>query len=113
MPRAGAYRYLLSVQHLVTDASPQNSPEGEPLQTWVELTQVWGEIAPQGGRELFNAAAEERQVTVLIKTRYFAGLDASMRIVYEGLYYNIKNIVDVKNRHIEYLLACDEGMNLG
>lgn len=114
MPRAGTYRNLLSVQHLVdTDASPQLTAEGEPIQAWVELAQCWGSVQPQGGRELFNAAAEERAVTVLIRMRYVPWLDGAMRIVCENLIYNIKNIVDVDNRHIEHLLACDEGVNLG
>lgn len=110
--RAGRFRHKLTIEELVP-GSPEFDPEGEPNNIWAEFTQVWGSIEPQTGREFFAAAAEGRMTLIIIRSRYFAGLTTSMRIVHDGLFYNIKNIVDVAKRHIEYEIACDEGVNLG
>lgn len=112
MPRSGAYKFYLDVQQLL-DASPYILPEGELVKSWTHFKYTWGSIQPSGGRELFNASAEERQTIVLIRTRFFSGLTAAMRIVHDGKFYNIKNIVNVDNADIDYLLACEEGVNLG
>ncbi len=110
--RAGSLRNWLTVQHLV-DASPGELPEGETTRDWLTFTETWGSVMPQGGRELFAAAAENRETTVIIRTRYFPGLTTAMRIVFDDKYYNIKNIVNFEEMDVEYILACEEGKNLG
>ncbi len=112
MPRSGAYKNYLDFQQNTVN-SPYTDPEGEPTKSWIHFAYAYGSIQPQGGRELFAASAEERQALILIRCRYFSGLTGDMRIVHGGKYYNIKNIINVDNGDFEYLLACEEGVNLG
>lgn len=45
--------------------------------------------------------------------RYKANLTATMRIVYEGLIYNIKHINDLNGAHRVQIITCDTGLNDG
>lgn len=85
---------------------------GGPTATWSTHAKVWGRVSPLRGRELINASALKAEGTVLFITRYVAGVTAAMRILFDGLYYDIAAPpVDVDMRHKELQILTKVGMH--
>ncbi|WP_194720818.1 phage head closure protein [Noviherbaspirillum malthae] len=62
--------------------------------------------ATSHGGEVGEARAE-------IFIRYRDGLDSTMRVVYDGRYFNIRHIKPLQGRRKWLLLTCDTGVNDG
>lgn len=63
---------------------------GEVIYTWKTWLLVWAQVMPLRGREFFEAAQTQSEITTRFRIRYRAGIDATMRIVWKGAYYAIK-----------------------
>src|SRR5690606_40409969 len=66
----------------------QDPVTGEMVTTWATIAQPWAEIVPMSGREFMAAGAEQSEVRGRIVIRYREDVDASLRVVYRGRYYN-------------------------
>ena len=111
--RAGKLRHQVVIQSLVP-GSPQQKASGEPDTTWTNLlTGVSASIEPLSGRELFAAQEHHSEIEVRIRVRYRSGLTAAMRVVHDGLYYDIAAIIDPELRHRELQLMCKQGVTQG
>lgn len=65
------------------------------------------------GREFVAAASEQSEVRGRIVLRYRGEIDAKMRIVYRGLYYNILAVLPDPVSGIEYVTCMTgEGVRL-
>ncbi len=98
---AGAMRRRITVQKaaVVQDAL------GAPQKNWIDYAKLWAEIEPLSGRELSEAAQVYPESDTLIVTRYYPGIDQSMRILDQyGNQYDITNISDVGDRHIKLVI---------
>lgn len=110
---AGSLRHLITIQRLVA-GSPQQKPSGEPDVSWgTFLANVSASIEPLRGRELFAAQEHHSEVTTRIRLRYREGIEAAMRVVFEGLYYDILVVLDKQMRHVELELLVKQGMSDG
>jgi SPP1 family predicted phage head-tail adaptor len=63
--------------------------------TWTPWTgtpdgKVWAQAMPLRGREFFQAAQVQGEITTRFRIRYRPGLDETMRVVWNGGYYEIK-----------------------
>lgn len=104
--RPGALRHYITIeQKTVTRDS-----YGAEVVTWATFVQVWADIRPLSGRELFAAQAAQSEITGKIIMRYIAGVVPSMRISYQGKYYDIKAVIDPELRHRELQLLVSEGL---
>lgn len=63
---------------------------GEVTYDWAEVITVWASANPLRGRDYFAAAQTQSEVTTRFRIRYRTGIDATMRVVWKGGYYDIK-----------------------
>jgi len=78
-----------------------------------ELSDVPAEVLTGPGREFMASGQVQSEVAARITTRWFPGLDASWRIVWGDLVYNIGTWdTDVTGRR-EYRIRCTAGVNEG
>lgn len=113
--RAGALRQRITIQHFVV-GSPQQKPSGEPDGTWTDLyTNEPAQWVTLSGRSLFAAQEHHSEVRGVWRIRWRAGIDAKMRVVHGGLYYNILWVppYDKSGKQWQMDLECAEGVNFG
>ena len=103
------------LKHTVTIQSKSLSQDtfGQPLETWTTEASVRAFVEPLTGQELFRAQQVNAATTTRITIRYRAGMDASMRIVFESVNYNIQNIIDPEMNHAWLVMMCGSGLNNG
>ena len=68
---------------------------GAVIYTWAPWTgtpdgKVWAEVNPLRGREFFQAAQVQAEITTRFRIRYRTGIDETMRVVWKGKFYEIK-----------------------
>lgn len=107
--RISRLRHRGTIEYLLT-GSPQYSASGEPNTVWTTLRECWMSIEPLNGRELFAAQEHASNVTVRIRIRYRDDVNATMRVLHEGKYYEIEAVLDHELRHREMELLCSEGL---
>lgn len=72
---------------------------GEPTETWTDWATVWANVYYGGGREFAAAQQVTAEIDTQFQIRYMAGLVPTMRIVYDGRYYDIHRIDEVGRRN--------------
>lgn len=108
--RVGALRHLIDLQSKASTIDGN----GDTVETWSPVAQVYAEIAPLSAREFIASQAIQSSVTTRITIRYRAGVLASMRLVHGSTIYNIAGVLPDPKSGREYLtLACSEGVNDG
>lgn len=112
MTKSCQLKHIIEIQTPPTDAQQQDS-YGQPITTWPLYRRARAFIEPLNGRELFAAQQVNAETTTRMTIRYFAGLDPRMRIVHEGVIYNIHSIIDPEMRHAWLVIMCGSGVNLG
>lgn len=107
---AGPLRHKVQLQAQQVTQDPQT---GEMETTWTNVAEPWAQIVPTSGREFLAAAAEQSEVRGRIVIRYRGDVDASMRVVYRGKYYNILAVMPDAESGKEHLtLMTGEGVRL-
>lgn len=71
---------------------------GEPIETWFDFATVWGNAYSGPGREFTAARQVNAEVSVQFQIRYLDGLTATMRILFEGKYFDIDHFSEVGRR---------------
>ena len=104
--RAGKLRHRLIVQQL-QDTETLDSV-GQPGQTWRTFDHMWGSVEPLSGRELYNAAQVQPDVTHKVTMRYRDGIAAKMRIQHKERTLDILSVTDDEEREIQLVLMCKE-----
>jgi SPP1 family predicted phage head-tail adaptor len=90
----------------------QNS-YGEEVLTWATLCTVWASANIGVGKEFFAAKQIFAEATAVFRIRYRNDIDVSMRIFYSNRVFDIFNIQDAYENHVELVLICKELINLG
>lgn len=106
---SGNLRHRVEVQAKTTVQDPVS---GALVPTWTTISTPWADIAPLSGREFIAASAEQSEVRAKIVMRY-REVNASMRIVHRGMYYNIHAVLpdaDSGREHITLMVG--EGVRL-
>ena len=70
---------------------------GQPVETWSLVAAVWANIKHLSGAQAIKAGADASSVKASIRIRYMAGIDAGMRIVADGVHYNIGALLPNKS----------------
>ena len=81
---------------------------GQPVEIWKTLHTVWASISPITGREILDAGAERSDITARIVIRWFDGLNTKHRIKFGERIFDIKVVIDDKERTRQYNLMCKE-----
>lgn len=71
---------------------------GETLTTWSTFAEVWANAYSGSGREFVAARQINAEVSMQFQIRYIAGITATMRILYDGAYFDIDRISEVGRR---------------
>lgn len=88
----GNLRHRITFQKLKTEINPN----GFEIRNWEDYKTVWSEVSNLRGREYFAAAQVQAENTVVFTLRYLSGIDTKMRILFQGRYYNITSIDNIK-----------------
>jgi SPP1 family predicted phage head-tail adaptor len=83
---------------------------GASVPGWTTQATVYGGIEPLSGREYFAARTANAETRVRVVIRYYAGLDASWRVVSGGKTYTIENVINENERDRMLTLMCLEGV---
>lgn len=72
---------------------------GQPIETWSKFRDWWVERRDVRGRERFRSDQDIAERTSIFTGRWFAGLTAKMRIVHDGLIWDIEGLAEIGRRH--------------
>lgn len=91
---------------------------GQPVDTWINVCEPWASIKGQTGSAAIKQSVIMGNIEASINSfsfriRYRKGIDAGMRVVFDGLYFDIKQVIpDLERRECTYLV-CTQGGNDG
>jgi SPP1 family predicted phage head-tail adaptor len=90
----GDFRHRITIEEpsLVDDA------QGGKITTWSTFTIVSAKIQPMRAQQIFFAQQNQHQVSHKITMRYVSGLQADMRVSYDGRIFHIREIKDLFER---------------
>lgn len=108
-------RHRVDIEEFVTE---QSSVDGSVTQTWETIRNPGEALTPAAivalsGREFIAAQAVQAGVTTRITIRYRPGVDASMRIVHDADFYNIRAVLPDPTMRLYLTLMCEKGVNRG
>ena len=95
-----AYNKKIEIQVLSEDGTDDI---GQPAKDWLTLCSPWAEISTLNGREYYAAAQTNTEKNTVFKIRWSHQLadklTSEIRLVYNGLVYDINDIKDVDEKH--------------
>jgi SPP1 family predicted phage head-tail adaptor len=99
-------KHRLSLQQEVLSSDGM----GGYVKTWEVLAELWAEIRPLGGLEVFFSGQLNARATHKIRLRYRSGVTSAMRLVFGERVFNIRSVhnIDEKNDMLELLV--EEGV---
>ena len=98
--RAGSLRKRIEIQQCIF--TKDNA--GAPVENWLAFATAWAQVEDLTGQELAAAAQINETLTTRFTTRYLGSQfvpDTTMRIVYQGKFYDIQSISDTEQAHRE------------
>lgn len=99
-----AYNKKIEVQ-LLTETEDEIKQQ---ITGWETFFRPWAEVKCTGGREYYAAAQTNSENDMTFKIRWsrkIAGkLTSVLRIVYDGIIYNVVHIEDVNEQHREFVI---------
>lgn len=82
---------------------------GQTVNEWVDVCTIRAEIRDLSGKEYQNSQAEQSLTDCKILIRYRNDITTDMRVLCNGIYYDIKAVLeDVKRTRLE--LPCQKGV---
>lgn len=105
--RAGRLSHRIKFQRRQAGDDSFGSPNGE----WQDLAECWAAVEPLTGREYFAAQQVQADTAVRITIRYqtsLSGLTTKDRVVFGNRTFDIRSVIDVRERHTELQVMCTE-----
>lgn len=98
------------LRHRITIQYEDNGKDDDGFEStiWKEYKRAWAAIIPLRGKEFYQAATINAEISIKIVTRYIKGVDEDMRIKYGDRSFEIISIIDVNERHREMHFMCKE-----
>ncbi len=102
--RAGRLRHRLSLQ------SPTfaNTSTGTMVTTFGTVATIWGAVEPLRGREFYDSALINSDVTARIVIRHTSDIEPNYKIVFGARTFLIESVIDIDERQIEQQLMVIE-----
>lgn len=100
--------FSMTLRHHVTVLNPPVGEDsvGQPLTTWTERGKRWGDVRVLGGLETIRAGSDMSIIKASIRMRHCTDIDASNRLSYAGVTYNVKAVLpDSTRHHVDF--ACE------
>lgn len=105
--RGGALRNSMAIQRQIQMGV---SSINEPIFVWQTWRAPYCEVEVRRGKEQFNPATKQRfsEEVWKFRVRYdeVVGLDTSMRVLYDGMTFNIKASLPDGHRHVDCVIEC-------
>lgn len=80
---------------------------GTPVETWTDVATIRAQKVEASTEEYLRGYGETDATVMIFRTRWLAGVTTSMRVVYEGCNFNIKETKEIGRRKgLE--LRCEE-----
>ena len=99
-------------EHLVELQQPAVTPDGAGggPETWSTIAdgEVFAEIRRLSGGETYVAQQLQGLVTHRFTIRYRTGVTPTLRVLFEGRAFDIRDVIDWGERHVELTLICLE-----
>jgi len=105
---AGSLRNKAEIQTL--GSTPNGYGEVEEGD-FSKFKDVWCSIVPIKGNESFLSNADFSKTTHKIRIRYLAGVNASMRLLWQGRYFNFMNTRNIGERFKQIEILAWENNN--
>lgn len=107
--QVGKYKHVVSIQRktATTDAY------GGETFSWSDVGQTWARVMPLVGRDLISGEAEQHEGKVRFFIRYLAGIEPTMRVVWQSKNHEIISVSDVRGEGKELELLTRVGTNAG
>lgn len=103
--KSGRLRNRIIIQKQVS----RKDELGQLVNEWVDVCSVRAEIRDLTGKEYQNSQVEQSQTDCKILIRYRNDITTDMRVLFNGIYYDIKAVLeDVKRTRLE--LPCQKGV---
>lgn len=103
--KAGRLRNRITIQKQVN----HKDDLGQTVNEWVDVCAIRAEIRDLSGKEYQNSQAEQSLTDCKILIRYRNDITTDMRVLCNGIYYDIKAVLeDVKRTRLE--LPCQKGV---
>jgi len=102
--RAGLLRHQVTIQTR-TDI---RDGKGTAVETWSDVTTVWGSIEPLQGKEYYDAHRENADITHRARIRYRPGVTRENRLLYGSRIFDIEAVLNPDERNRELTLLCRE-----
>ncbi len=91
--------------------STSTSNTGAKVESWTLYREVWAQVTPMDGREMFSADQITSEVDTEFKIDYIGALKpATFRIKYVGKIYDIRYVAEVGRREAMTVLAKLQGV---
>ena len=92
--------YRLDRKIGIQEATSTTNEFGENIQSWSTFSQPWAEVKYSSGSESFVDGIEVEGQTLTFIIRYRAGITTKMRVVFDGVTYDIEGIEEPKRREM-------------
>ncbi|MFA5866915.1 MAG: phage head closure protein [Actinomycetota bacterium] len=102
--RAGQLRHKIVIQQVLLSQDAY----GASVETLSTFATVWTSIEPISGREYFDSAKLNAEITHRIRIRYTAGITPDMKVLFGSRTFDILSIIDREERNREMELMCAE-----
>lgn len=108
--KAGKLRHLILIQSRDTGTDDA----GQPVETWTDVASVWADILGATGMATIKAPLDGVEINAYsFRIRYRTDINAGMRVVSDGLNYDIKQVRHDLARREWTDLVCEVGGNDG
>lgn len=102
---SGVYSKRITIQKPNT----QQDSVGYIGDEWTNIATVWANINIGSGREFYAASKVNCELSGIIKIRYRSGIEADMRIIYNGRVFDLlKPPINVEEKNTEIELHVKE-----
>lgn len=101
--KAGKLRHRVTLQ---TPVKVKDTSYGSETVTWSDFATVWASFTVRKANENFQSQQEKSEVIADMTMRYRAGVNSTMRAVYNGQAFEILSVIDTDERHVELALTC-------
>lgn len=104
--RIGSLRQRIAIQTLTKVADGL----GGWNETWATTYTVWADMYPLAGTEVYKQGQVESPVTHRAMIRYRTGITTKHRVLYAGLAYNIRAVLNLNERSQWLQLDLESGV---
>lgn len=103
--RAGRLRDKVTLQE---PTATQDEETGQPVDAWIDVATVWAQVEDVSGRQFFEAAAIQSEVSTPIAIRFRTEVKPKMRVLAGDRAFMIDSVQRPSNRRDRMVLMCSE-----